>query len=403
MDDHYSFSLGERHNNLNVDLPKTALTELLSELNRKTVSESLWLYDEASLEILVQEESRTLFRIFSKATLDARDDDNAISYRISSASDSYILFFLDQISQHTDFRFFLRAYPSHILKRKIADLEDDLDVFSLLRIGFLRIYTVTVSCDTNTPLAKMSRYANAFLFQMAFNTDTAWVPQRALGVLSRPGRIDRMGRSRPTDIDPPRRIYNEDLTHHYLLAVSTDNPVVEYLSHYHVLEHFYGAVFDDDLISSIQDRLTQPAFSYRRKRDIKGLISAIRKSMKIRNDTIAFSEEDALRLTLTRYVDLNGLMNDLDTYDAATIDYYRDNEVPFSGGSKVDLRSADSSDIMRKLAKRIYQTRNALVHSKDGDKAKYTPFVDDHSLSKEVPLLRFVAESTIVKDSTLIE
>jgi hypothetical protein len=200
-----------------------------------------------------------------------RDDDNKVGYEISAASDAYILFFLDAITQHSDSRFFLRGYNS-MVERRLADREEPPSVFEYLRMAILRITTLRVRCDGRTPPARMSSLANAFLFQMAFNTDIALVPQRQLDALSRSGRISRMRRGRPSEIDPPRRTYNEDLIHHYLMAISTDNPVVEYLSHYHVLEHFYEAVFQDDLISSIQNQITEPAFSYRRKKDIHALI-----------------------------------------------------------------------------------------------------------------------------------
>ncbi|PZV12086.1 MAG: hypothetical protein DCF22_13075 [Leptolyngbya sp.] len=249
----------------------------------------------------------------------------------------------------------------------------------------------------------MSSLANALLFQMAFNTDIALVPQKELDAISRSSRISRMRRNRPSEIDPPRRTYNEDLIHHYLMAVSTDNPFVEYLSHYHVLEHFYEAVFQDDLITSIQQQITDPAFSYRRKKDIKGLIKTIHKSLKIQNDTITFSEEQALLLTLRSFVEVTDLLDDLDNYDPSLVDYYRDNKVAFANAPEIDLRYSENAAIYKSLSKRIYATRNALVHSKDGEKAKYTPFVDNHLLAKELPLLRFVAERTILRNSSMIE
>ena len=133
------------------------------------------------------------------------------------------------------------------------------------------------------------------------------------------------------------------------------------------------------------------------------MISSIRQSLKIKNDTISFSELNALRLTLRKYVDLAALHAELDSYDSSLLEYYRDNKVAFCNGSVVDLTSTDNDDVIKKLAKRIYSTRNALVHSKDGDKSKYTPFVDDRQLAKELPLLRFIAERTIIQESTLVE
>lgn len=403
-DDAYSFTYSGRvGGKLLFNLEKATIQALVREINEKTVYSSLCLCNDTSMELLVREESPIPVRRFREDELHIRDDDNGISYWVSEASDAYLLFFLDQIEQHSDVRNFFRPYIKSMMERRLLEQDNAPSLFKFLKINFIRISTVRIKCDAKTSVVRMSKFANSFLFQLAFNTDIALVPQRELDALSRSERISRMRRIRLSDIDPPRRIYKEDLIHHYLLATSTDNPLVEYLSHYHVLEHFYEAVFNDDLILSIQDQITQPSFSYRRKQDVKGLISTIKKSLKIRNDTITYSEEEALVLTLAKFIEVPDLVHDLEAYDSKLVDYYRDKKVSFSGGVEVDLRSGDSEKILKKLAKRIYQTRNALVHSKDGEKAKYTPFADDHALAMELPLLRFISEQTILKDSSLIE
>jgi hypothetical protein len=42
------------------------------------------------------------------------------------------------------------------------------------------------------------------------------------------------------------------------LAVGADNPFLQYISYYHVAEHFFEAVFWDDMILRVRDKLTQP-------------------------------------------------------------------------------------------------------------------------------------------------
>lgn len=402
-EEEYQFTPKFRGDNFTVSISKSALAATVAKLNKKLKHESLWLFDDTTMEILVRDESPRPGRGLRGEKINLRDSDNKVLYEITSASDEYILFFLDAISEYPDARFFLRGYTSSMLERRLAERKNLPTVFELVQLAYLRITTVRVVCDSKTSASRMSSLANAVLFQMAFNTDISIVPQKEIDSIFRSGRISRMRRNRLSDIDPPRRIYDEDLIHHYLMAISTDNHFVEYLSHYHVLEHFYEAVFQDDLISSIQHQITAPAFSYRRKKDVKGLIKTIRKSLKIQNATITFSEEQALKLTLTRFVSIPDLVNDLNSYDDSIINYYRNNKVGFANATELDLQSGDDTAIYKSLSKRIYATRNALVHSKDGDKAKYTPFVDDHILSKEIPLLRFVAERTILSNSEMIE
>jgi hypothetical protein len=63
--------------------------------------------------------------------------------------------------------------------------------------------------------------------------------------------------------------------------------------------------------------------------------------------------------------ELSDLCEKLDNYDDSLIDFYKSNEVAFANAPAVDLRSADVEEAVRKLAKRIYATRNALVHTQN--------------------------------------
>lgn len=49
------------------------------------------------------------------------------------------------------------------------------------------------------------------------------------------------------------------------------------------------------------------------------------------------------------------------------------------------------------LARRIYSIRNALVHNKDNNQNNYNPQHHYKSLTKEVPLIRAIASSIIIK------
>lgn len=74
----------------------------------------------------------------------------------------------------------------------------------------------------------------------------------------------------------------------------------------------------------------------------------------------------------------------------------------FSGGDEVDLENPNESIIGEKLSSRIYKTRNAIVHSKESERVRYTPFRDDRILVKEIPLLRFIAEQIIIESSSVV-
>lgn len=116
-----------------------------------------------------------------------------------------------------------------------------------------------------------------------------------------------------------------------------------------------------------------------------------------------FSELEALRLALVKYVRRDELVGRVRSYDETLVQYYAQSQVSFCGGDSVDLESNDEPLVFEALARRIYKTRNAIVHSKDGDKSRYVPFEHDRVLAGEVPLMRFCAEAIIVSSSTLVQ
>jgi|JI8StandDraft_2_1071088.scaffolds.fasta_scaffold25893_2 hypothetical protein len=400
-EEEYTFSpkVWRDERDFTVSISKNDLNATVAALNKKTQTDSLWLCDSTTMEMLVREETSRPMRRLRDDQISLRDDDNGVSYKITSASDEYILFYLDKIIEHPDAKFFLRGYAR--LDRYLSECEATPTIFDLMRIAYLRIRVVQVVCDSRKSSSDMLSLAHAFLFQMAFNADIALVPQKEIDSIFRSGGLSRIRRNY-SDMDPPRKIYDTDLIHHYLMAISTDNPFVEYLSHYHVLEHFYEEVFQDELISSIQNKITSPDFSYRRKKDISGLIKMMRKSLRIQNDTITFSEEQALKLTLMRFVVISDLVDDLKKHNASILEYYQYESVSFANAPGINWECGDNDAIYKALSRRIYTTRNALVHSKNNDKLKYTPFVHDHILAKELPLLRLIAEKTILFNSKMI-
>ncbi|MEZ9269515.1 hypothetical protein AB9R79_23595, partial [Vibrio splendidus] len=130
-------------------------------------------------------------------------------------------------------------------------------------------------------------------------------------------------------------------------------------------------------------------------------IKTISKSLQIRNESISFSEINALVLTLEKFVDFSSIKEKLNDYDPDLVDFYRTSKCEFSGGNIVNF-NLETPDL-KNLANRIYFTRNAIVHSKDSDKSKYIPFKHDRILVKEIPLLRFVAEEIIINSSELMQ
>lgn len=267
----------------------------------------------------------------------------------------------------------------------------------------IRMRTLRIGSESPHPYSFWQPRVDAFLFHYSYNRDQAIMPDPNLDRLIQPSRIRSIRRSTLNDeLDAPQRFYIADLVHHYRLGVSSESPMLEYLSYYHIAEHWFENVYHDDLVRRVQGLLTDPGFSCRRKNDVRGLIKDVTRAVQIRDEELVMSsEQSALQLTLERYVDVEHLRNDIEKYDPTLIDYYAQKKARFADADLVDFSQSDASKTIKSLTKRVYKTRNALVHSKEGGKEKFTPFVDDHDLSMEIPLIRFIAERIIIATSDL--
>lgn len=383
-------------------IEKNVFTQYIQRLQGMNSPEEMLLTGNTSYEVLLREESPfPRFRMqFRDETFTLEDQDNSVKYFLSSPSNEYILFLLYKVSSISSPRALARMMSKEMLRRAI---EETTDIFDLLRRAFLRFITLRLESGRNRTVAEFEKFSSAYLFQLSYSLNASLVPQRHLDEILRTGKIAQIRRSNINEIEPPRRHYIPDLIYHYQLAVASDNPFLEFLSYYHVIEHFFEEVFNEDLVERIKNKITHPDFSYKRKKDISSLIKDISSSLPIRNEKVIFNEQEGLRLTLQRYVNIVDLREQIAGYDSDLVDYYRSAKVLFAAAGEVDLHESDVSVIFKKLAARIYKIRNSIVHSKESDKARYTPFRDDRILIKEVPLLRFISEQIIINTSELIE
>lgn len=390
---------GDRDFSLDVDRLATTLATLRALQSRSDTV----LFGAQSYESLVQDESRfglSPLRRSRNSHFVLEDNENGLRYTLGRPSDGFVLYLLARVDEIASVRL-LRSPVFTTRLRQLDLFEGTPDIFAVVHATLPRVLTVRVDSAKAKGVTDLARHANAFLFQLTYNLDAPVVESRYLEDLVRSGRIVRERRSQLDDLAPPRRFYTPDLVYHYQMGVATDSPLLEYLSFYHVAEHFFEEVYNDDLINSVRERITQPDFSYRRKKDINELIREINRRLRIRGDAVAFSELEALRLTLARFVDPADLVTKVRAYDESLPAYFATTAVSFSGGDVVQLDDADSEKVIAALAKRIYKTRNAIVHSKEGDKGRYVPFQHDRVLVKELPLLRFIAEAIIVRTSQL--
>lgn len=382
-------------------LSKERLSTAVAQLeNITTVSETI-ISTERSYEVLTKEEgSFSSFSIVLRnegTIIHIEDSENKLTYSLGRPSDQFVLHIIKGAISYGEPKALARFMNIKMLRWAA---QEQTCVFDYLKKVIAARMTLKVTSDSRKSVSEFDKISSAFLFNITYNTDTALIQQRDFGELLRTGRITSIRSSGIEEITPPRRIYVADLIHHYQLAVGTKNPMLEYISYYHIIEHFFEIVSNEALIEKVRNKITHPDFSYKRKQDISSLIKDIRKSIQIRDESMTFSENEALYLTLQKYLDISELVTKLNIYDSSLVEYYKLESVSFSHAVRVHLTGDDEDLIYKNLATRIYKNRNSIVHSKESEKAKYTPFKDDGILAKEVPLIRFIAERIIFETST---
>jgi hypothetical protein len=374
-----------------------AIIARLNEAKSNTDSSFQW-EKEAEFSLASLDPFGAFDRIFDD-TIFTGQGDNPVTFRVGRPSREFAAYLLcaatlDPIAlTSAKHRAILRRMAAIGIDR-IAANRSAGTVFSLFDVVAEGLRATTLRITAAKDRSDFETLANSFLFHAAYNTDAA--ARIGLEPMFRRQPIQRIRRNQNGSFDAPRQTYEADLVHHYLMGVAAEIPLLEYLSYYHIAEHFFEKVFNEDLVNQVRSGITDPSFSARRNKDIQSIIRIVTKVQRQVKDEGGVNEQRALQLVLHRFVNLSRLEADLDAYDASLVNYYANNEVPFAAASKVNIRMSDEEAARDAIARRIYRVRNALVHAKEGELPKYAPFAHDEELAREIPLMRFTAEQIVI-------
>jgi hypothetical protein len=376
-----------------------AIVKRLNEAKKKTESSFHW-ENEAEFSLVSLDSIGAFDRFFDDAAFTGQGD-NPVTFEVGKPSREFAAYLLCIVAQNGAF---LASGRGRMILNRIrgsdrritsypakANRQPPESLFDIIAEG-LRATTLRIT--STKPRSDFETLANSFLFHAAYNTDAA----ARIGLESwfRPQTIQRLRRTQTGALDAPRQTYDTDLVHHYLMGVAAEIPLLEYLAYYHIAEHFFEKVFNEDLVNQVRSGIIDPSFSARRTKDIQSIIRIVTKVQRQVKDEGGVNEQRALQLVLDRFVNVSRLAADLDAYDATLVDYYSNNDVPFAGASKVNIRGNDEDVTRGAISKRIYKVRNALVHAKEGELPKYAPFAHDEELAREIPLMRFTAEQIVI-------
>ncbi|MGW0337692.1 hypothetical protein ACWD0J_38795 [Streptomyces sp. NPDC003011] len=378
----------------------TEISEITTRLNgAKSMTESSFQWEnEAEFSLVSLDQVGAFDRFFEDKTFEGQGD-NPVTFKVGRPSREFAAYLLCKFAQNP---VLLTSGRARMILNRIRQIGSDRTIVgrrpvegdSLFDVVAEGLRATTLQITAAKSRADFETLANSFLFHAAYNTDAA--ARIGLEAMFRPQAIQRVRRSQNGSLDAPRQTYDADLVHHYLMGVAAEIPLLEYLAYYHIAEHFFEKVFNEDLIKQVRSGITDPSFSARRNKDIQSIVKIVTKVKGQIKDEGGVNEQRALQLVLDRFVSIPRLVADLDAYDANLVNHYANSDVPFAGASKVSLRGNDEEAVRGAIAKRIYKVRNALVHAKEGELPKYAPFAHDEELAREIPLMRFTAEQIVI-------
>lgn len=363
------------------------------------------IYNKNNYEVLLGFDSSKPFQLFISNKLDdiniIKDDPlNGISYIISKPSNQFLLFFLENLSNSFDSKNYKILLNNSNRLKYLFEKGKSISVFYLLKEVLPRFLTLKIISVSNRKQNEFSNFGFSMLFNYSFNTDFSIFCIHSIEEFMKNITIHKYNKINLDEIDAPRRLYNNELVFYYQEALKTSSPEYEYISYYRILECFFDNVYYEDLTTSVRNTLTLPSFSYKRLKDIRDLIQKIQKKITLKTEDYFQKEAEILALTIKKFfpepLELKILLFEK---DESSIDYYKENEVSFSKGDKVDLTSMDFENTYKNLSLRLWKTKNSITIKREYIKQKYSPIYNSHELPREIILLRTIAEKAIIESS----
>lgn len=390
-------------------IQKETLKEILSNLALMTDVGETTIFDKNHYETLVNFVDASLPLFLNREFFDVKkvDIQNNITYEFSPISDEFLLFILNhkQLNIETMEKF-LRRLMSNLthrfygIRNSDEDPDKEADLLTLIKMGSRKLISLKIVSGNPLDYGMFNSLGDAFIFNTSYNTNRSIIKSVKIDEVIFFNRLSHLRRSRFNEIEPPKLTYISDLIYYYETAISTNNPHLQFISFYHILEYFYEDVYTKHLVEEIRKKIISPSFSCAKSENIKELIKISETAFKRRGIEYNYDEQEALKLSIDEYIDIDKLENDIKAYDQELINYYNQ-EVPFLSKYPIDFNV--KKDVVPKIALRIYQVRNSVIHSKKGKKTVCMPFKHDKALMMEIPLIRLIAEQIIINTSKIID
>lgn len=276
---------------------------------------------------------------------------------------------------------------------RIATQENDRNrlLDRLYRPRTIQVYnlseqSVESAARRSTDLIESCLFGLSYLKGQAYSLVEEWPSPGPIST-KRPFSLE--GRLPGNRLPLPAVSYKRDLIRFYQFGISTDIPVLQFLTFYQVLEFFFINVSDEQLYAKLSARINDLRFRTV-PNDLDRLIQDVL------DHTRTTDETEMLKAVIAKYVDedeLIAFIREYEEYLGGT--YYSKKHEIFGVDVEVKLVSGH---VIGNVAKIIKTVRNALVHSSDRHErgVRHVPFSKSTEIvEREVPLVKFLAEKVI--------
>lgn len=335
----------------------------------------------------------------------SEDIANSIQYELGVPTIEYCIYLLIQIKDTMNQQQGRNSRMLPMRLRKPFDRyvsnNDNISLATLLpkMIGELSLKIKNMNSYAKD-LSSFRNYKTSFVFEFMYKSGIALIEFTDIVDMFHMNNSIR-GRLDVTQISTqPLRKYTNDVVDYYKQALASNDPYIKFISFYHVMEYFFDEVFKRKLVTDLKDKITHPDFSYKNEDKIYDIALFVKNRLRMNDETGQGNELESLKYVLSEYLSIDDLKARIDAIDLNAVQYYKNNKVSFCNAPVISW--SDTQGVFTQLARRIYFTRNSLVHSKSGkNKERYRPYQDEKQLQLEIPLVKAVAELIIINSSEI--
>lgn len=372
--------------NVRVNIRGCTVLVTLDELSsyrrfKKSVSEctDTSLYFEGCYEqaIDVHGSGPSAYRFFRDfKSINLKHDQSGFEIELSPLSSIFIMKLADTDALDKNLRELFRFRPGGLYGKDNLDLRD----------YFHRFLSVKVSAPRGHALGKkpeqLKNIAEAGLYHISYGKGVGLIPLK-----SWERSLINSVNKRSDDVQFPLQTYNKELVAYYQMALGAESLVLSYLALYKILEYFYTEASEQALHKKMREHLLLPDFSHSKAGKLRSLAAVVRKF-----DT-KMNERLMLQTVLEQHINKEGIKDWIDDFEVSRGKTFTVEKDIFGKPNRLDL---SDEQIFPNLSTRIYQIRNALVHNKEGEESRFTPFAgEERILIEEVPLLLKITEELI--------